>query len=58
MKTIASVIAILALGLTVIPSILVFNEVIDIGLHKKLMAAGAVLWFVSAPLWFRKKRAH
>jgi hypothetical protein len=56
MKTVASFIAILALCLTVIPSILVFNEVIDISLHKKLMAIGAVLWFVSAPVWFRRKR--
>lgn len=58
MKLLASILAIIALGLTVIPSILVFNHAIEFDLHKKLMAAGTVLWFLTAPLWFRKGRTH
>lgn len=56
MKKIMAVIAIVALGLTVVPSLLVFNGMIEIDLHKKLMLTGTVLWFISAPVWFRKKR--
>jgi hypothetical protein len=58
MKMLASILAIVALCLTVIPSILVFNNAIEFDLHKKLMAAGTVLWFMTAPLWFRKGRAN
>jgi hypothetical protein len=56
MKLLASILAVVALCLTVIPSILVFNNAIEFDLHKKLMAAGTVLWFLTAPLWFRKSR--
>jgi hypothetical protein len=58
MKLLASILAVVALCLTVIPSILVFNHAIEIDLHKKLMAAGTILWFLTAPLWFRKGRTH
>lgn len=51
-----AVVAIVALGLTVVPSLLVFNGMMEIDLHKKLMLAGTVLWFIAAPIWFRKKR--
>ena len=56
MKLLASILAVVALCLTVIPSILVFNNAIEFDLHKKLMAAGTVLWFLTAPLWFKKSR--
>jgi hypothetical protein len=56
MKLLASILAVIALCLTVIPSILVFNNAIEFDLHKKLMAAGTILWFLTAPLWFRKGR--
>lgn len=56
MKMIMAVVAIVALGLTVVPSLLVFNGMIEIDLHKKLMLLGTVLWFIAAPVWFRRKR--
>lgn len=56
MKTIASLIAMIALGLTVVPSLLVFSGTIDIELHKTLMLIGCILWFIAAPVWFRKAR--
>jgi hypothetical protein len=57
MKALMSILAIIALGLTVIPSVLVFNEVITLDVHKKLMAGGALLWFVTAPIWFKKSKS-
>jgi hypothetical protein len=56
MKMLMSVLAIIALGLTIVPSILVFNGTIELDLHKKLMTAGTFLWFVAAPIWFRKEK--
>ena len=56
MKLLVSVLAIAALGLTLIPSFLVFTGDIDRDLQKKLMAIGAILWFIAAPIWFKKQR--
>ncbi len=56
MKMLMSVLAIIALCLTVVPSILVFYGTIELDLHKKLMTAGTLLWFVAAPIWFRKEK--
>lgn len=58
MKLLMSLLTIVALGLTVIPSLLVFNGMIDIDLHKKLMTVGTVLWFIAAPIWFREDRGE
>jgi hypothetical protein len=55
MKTLMAILAIAALGLTIIPSILVFEGKMDLSLHKQLMTVGTLLWFVSAPIWFKKK---
>lgn len=51
-----SVLAIGALGLTLIPSLFVFTGDINLDLHKKLMTIGTILWFIAAPIWFRKER--
>jgi hypothetical protein len=56
MKILMSVLAIIALGLTIIPSFFVFNGTLEMGLYKNLMTTGTLLWFVSAPIWFRKKK--
>lgn len=58
MKLLASIFAVLALCLTVVPSILVFYGTIENDLNKKLMMAGTLLWFVAAPIWFRKDRGE
>jgi hypothetical protein len=55
MKMLMSILAIVALALTIIPSILVFTGSMELDMHKHLMTAGTVLWFVTAPIWFRKK---
>ena len=45
-----------ALGLTIVPAILVFVGTIRWETHAALMLAGTVLWFATAPLWMREKR--
>lgn len=53
MKTILKILSLLGLGLTLVPSLLVFYRVIDKPLHFVLMGIGVVLWFVSAPFWMK-----
>ena len=56
MKLLASVLAIVALGLTLIPSIFVLTGDINLDLYKMLMTIGTILWFTAAPIWFRKEK--
>jgi hypothetical protein len=56
MKIISATIATIALGLTIIPSFLVFNDLIELDVHKKCMTAGTILWFVAAPMWYKKEK--
>jgi hypothetical protein len=51
MKVALKIGSFLGLGLTVIPAILVFLELIEWNTHATLMAIGAVLWFATAPFW-------
>jgi hypothetical protein len=55
MKTILKIVSFIGLILTVVPSILVFNDSITLDMHKWLMLLGAILWFVTAPFWMNKK---
>lgn len=57
-KLIATVLALVALAFTIIPSILVFEGVIDLDLHKKYMTAGTILWFITAPFWYKNNNAN
>ncbi len=56
MKILLKILAIIGLGLTVIPSFLVFYGVIDKSSHFNLMLIGAILWFVSAPFWMKSPK--
>ena len=51
MRTALKLISFTGLGLTVIPSFLVFAGRIAWGTHATLMLVGTVLWFASAPFW-------
>ncbi|HZB12781.1 MAG TPA: hypothetical protein VE467_07135 [Chryseolinea sp.] len=55
MKIIMTLLAIVALGLTIIPSMLVFAGKMELDMYKNLMTAGTILWFVAAPIWFSEK---
>ena len=43
------------LALTVLPAFLVFSGTLTWDTHVWLMALGALLWFVTAPLWMVKE---
>jgi len=55
-KTISRVLAYSGLGLTLLPSLLVFSGKITWGLHARLMLVGMILWFVFAILSYRIRR--
>ncbi len=54
MKQLIKIVSILGLALTLLPSILLFQEVISANLCKQLMLLGTVMWFTTAPSWMNK----
>lgn len=42
------------LGMTIIPSALVYLRTISHDTHINLMGVGMVMWFVTAPFWINK----
>ena len=56
MKTLfLKIVSYVALGGTIIPSLLVFFGDMDIQMNKNIMAISMVVWFATAPLWINKK---
>ena len=58
MKRLMKPLSWLALGLTIIPSILVLSGQMEIGTNKSLMALGMMIWFVTAPFWINRKQSE
>lgn len=59
MTTLLKAGSIVGLGLTVLPSVLVFAGRLTWNTHAVLMAVGALLWFATAPFWMvEKESAH
>jgi hypothetical protein len=56
MTTLLKLISVAGLGLTVVPSFLVFAGAITWQTHATLMLVGTVLWFASASFWMGKAR--
>ena len=54
MKLLVKFISYVGLGLTLIPSLLVFTGNISLDSGKMLMLIGTVVWFLSAPIWMNK----
>jgi len=54
MKSIMVLFSFIGLILTLIPSFLVFAEVITLENCKLLMLLGTAIWFVTAPRWIKK----
>ena len=54
MKLLIKSISYIGLGLTLIPSILVFTGNISFDSSKILMFVGTIIWFISAPSWMNK----
>lgn len=55
MQLLLKYISFTGLILTIVPSILVFLNIIEIESHKQLMILGTILWFCTSPLWINKK---
>lgn len=55
MKILLKLLSFIGLLLTVVPSFMVFAGTIDLSMHKNLMLAGTLLWFIPAPFWMNKK---
>jgi hypothetical protein len=56
MKTLWSSLSLIALLATIVPAILVFFGVMELGTQKGIMTAGMILWFIAAPLYMKKKK--
>ncbi|MGE4587204.1 MAG: hypothetical protein AB7D05_07670 [Mangrovibacterium sp.] len=56
MKRLLIFISFTGLAMTILPSVLVFSRLIDLQTHFTLMAAGMVLWFMTAPFWMKSKK--
>lgn len=52
-KYIVRICSFIGLVLTLIPSIMVFNGIIEKETHFNLMVVGLLLWFLSAPFWLK-----
>ena len=55
MKTVLKLVSLIGLLATIVPSFLVFADIITLDTNKLLMIVGTLLWFISAPLWMDKK---
>jgi hypothetical protein len=54
MKLLVKFISYIGLGLTLIPSFLVFTGNVSLDSNKMLMFIGTIIWFVSSPSWMNK----
>lgn len=53
MKLALKIISYIGLAMTIIPSILVFNGIIEMKMDFTLMFIGFILWFSTAPFWMK-----
>ena len=55
MQILLKLLSFLGLGLTIVPSFLVFAGTISHDSHIDMMGIGMVLWFATAPFWINKE---
>lgn len=55
MKTLLKIVSLVGLLATIVPSFLVFADIITLDTNKLLMIIGTLLWFISVPFWMNKK---
>jgi len=55
MRTLLIILSVIGLMLTILPSVLVFNGIIEMKSHYMLMAIGMIVWFATAPFWMKSK---
>jgi len=56
MKKVLFVVSLAGLAMTLIPALLVFAGKLAIHAHYRFMAAGALLYFASAPFWMKRQK--
>ena len=57
MTALLKTVSFVGLGLTVVPSFLVFADVIVWDTHATLMLVGTLLWFATSPFWIQEETA-
>ncbi len=55
MRPLLKTISLIGLLVTIVPSFLVFADVIAPDTNKLLMIVGTLLWFTTAPFWMNKE---
>lgn len=55
MRSLLKIISVIGLLATIVPSFLVFANIITSDTNKLLMIFGTILWFGSSPFWMNKK---
>jgi hypothetical protein len=55
MTLLLKIVSITGLALTLIPSMLVFTDIITFDMHTNLMVVGMILWFATSPFWMKEK---
>lgn len=55
MRTSLQIISLLALVMTVVPSVLFLTGSLELKLVKHLMLASTAVWFAATPFWMDKK---
>ena len=55
MKAVLKIVSLIGLLTTIVPSFLVFADIITLDTNKLFMILGTFLWFVSVPFWMNKK---
>lgn len=55
MRILLIIASMVGLGLTIVPSIMVFAGEITLDTHMQLMAIGMFLWFATAPFWIKEQ---
>jgi len=55
MNSLLKIVSLFGLITTIVPSFMVFFDVITLDSSKIFMMIGTILWFVSSPFWMNKK---
>lgn len=58
MKSIASLISLIALSLTLLPSLLFYTGSLDLDQVKDLCLVGTIIWFVVTPFWLGRRETE
>ena len=58
MNSIAKFVSLIALAVTVLPSVLYFSDMLSIEFMKRVALAGTVAWFISASMWMGRNESE